>query len=119
MNGVSNICVLLNNSLFEEGSPKFAYQFVLMVMHRVKPVECKKSAKRKSSEWTVPGHYSLDPGTDLKRKRFLVPRSKLVLGAKIHDFNYANRSITTEEADEQFYEDTKDTGLLEATSREL
>lgn len=117
MNGVSKICVLLNNWLFEEGSPKFAYQFVLMVMYRVKPVEGKKGTKRKSSELTVPGHYSLGSGTDLKR--FLVPRSKLDLGAEIHDFKYANRSITTEEADEQFYEDTKDTGLLEAVSREF
>lgn len=47
-----------------------------------------------------------------KKNRFLVPRSKLDLAAKIHDFNYGNRSITTEEADEQFYGDTKETGLL-------
>lgn len=62
-------------------------------------------------EWTVPFRHR---NRSKKKKIFLGPSSKINFAIKIHDFNYANKSITTEEADKQFYEDTKDTSLLGA-----
>lgn len=41
-----------------------------------------------------------------------MPRSKLDLAANIHDFHYANKYISTKQADKLFYENTKVTGSL-------
>lgn len=38
-------------------------------MAPVKPTECKRSAKRKSLEGTVPGHDILGRGTDPKKQK--------------------------------------------------
>lgn len=79
----------------------------------------RRARKEKPFSFTAPGHDFLGPGTDLERLKYAVPRSKLDLAAKIHDFNYGNRSNSTKESDEQFYEDTKGTGFLGAVARTL
>lgn len=73
--------------------------------------------RRKSIKFTVPYHRFLGPGTDLVKNKYLPPLNKLDWAAKRHDINYADGSILTREADEQFYRDSQNTGLLGAASR--
>lgn len=76
------------------------------------PVRKKAGKKQKLTDWSAPYHDFLGPGTDLEKNKNFVPRSKLDLAAKIHDFHYTNKSIPTEEADRLFYENTHGTGAL-------
>lgn len=69
-----------------------------------KEKKARTSIKKEPIDWSLPGHDFLGPGTDLEKKNYYVPRSKLDQAAKIHDFHYANKYISTESADKLFYE---------------
>lgn len=82
------------------------------------PVRKKRKVGKVSPfEFTVPGHRFLGPGTDLDKLRYAPPLNQLDKAAKKHDIAYGDKSISTEEADEQFIRDTQGTGILGAASR--
>lgn len=76
------------------------------------PIRRRANSKRKAIEFTVPYHRFLGPGTDLVKNKYLPPLNKLDWAAKRHDLNYADATVLTREADEQFFRDSKDTGIL-------
>ena len=73
--------------------------------------------KRRPIAFVVPYHRFLGPGIDVERLKNCPPLNKLDWAAKRHDINYGNPKITTEKADEQFYKDSENTGLLGIASR--
>lgn len=72
--------------------------------------------RRRFWSFTVPKHLFLGPGTEAE-KSHAPPRNELDKAAKKHDLLYANRSIDTKTADEQFYRDSQNTGILGTLSR--
>lgn len=76
-----------------------------------------RKRKGRTFAFTVPYHKFLGPGTDLENLKYHLPLNKLDRAAKAHDINYSKRWISTKAADEQFYEDSKDTGIIGAASR--
>lgn len=53
----------------------------------------------------------------MRKLKYLPAQNRLDQGAKEHDLHYANPNITTEEADEQFLEDSKGTGSVGGLAR--
>lgn len=64
----------------------------------------KDKYKNENQDWTIPGYDFLGPGTDLDKKRFHVPRSKLNALAKEHDLEYEkpHSEVDTRTADKKF-----------------